>query len=92
LGKICCDQSFPLLIGGDFNLIISAADKNKNFIRNKWSGVFNQIINSYELREINMSGGQFTWSNRKEVSYFGKFGQIPYVQQMGKDVSSYNSS
>jgi hypothetical protein len=31
--------------------------------RTKWSSVFNAIINTYELREFNMSGGQFTWSN-----------------------------
>jgi hypothetical protein len=66
LGKIYCDQSFPLLIGGDFNLIRLAAGKNKNFRSNIWSDVFNQIINSYEFREINMSGGQFTWSNSKK--------------------------
>jgi hypothetical protein len=27
--------------------------------------MFNWIINSYELREISLNGGKFTWSNNQ---------------------------
>jgi hypothetical protein len=63
LGTVCSDQSLPLLVGGDFNIIRFSSEKNKNMRRNRWTDIFNSIINSYAMREIYMSGGQFTWSN-----------------------------
>jgi L-lysine 2,3-aminomutase len=53
----------PMLIGGDFNFIRFPSEKNKEMRRSKWSSMFNAIINTYELKEVEMSGGQFTWSN-----------------------------
>jgi hypothetical protein len=32
LGDICRDQSLPLLIGGDFNLLRGASEKNKTLL------------------------------------------------------------
>jgi hypothetical protein len=46
-----------MLIGGNFNILIFSSEKNKNIRRSKWSSLFNAIINTYELREIEMSGG-----------------------------------
>jgi hypothetical protein len=60
LGNVCSDQSLPLLVGGDFNIIRFSSEKNKNMRRNIWIEIFNSIINSYALREIYMSGGQYT--------------------------------
>jgi hypothetical protein len=34
---------------------------------NGWSDMFNAIINTYALREIHMSGGQYTWTNSQTV-------------------------
>jgi hypothetical protein len=65
LGNVCSDQSLPLLVGGDFNIIRFSSEKNKNVRRNRWIDIFNTIINSYALKEIYMSGGQFTWSNNQ---------------------------
>jgi endonuclease/exonuclease/phosphatase family metal-dependent hydrolase len=67
LGDICSDQSLPLLIGGDFNLLRGANEKNKALKRSRWNDMFNYIINTCEMREIDMSGGQFTWSNNQTV-------------------------
>jgi exonuclease III len=67
LGNIGRDQKLPLLIGGDFNLLRSAADKNKAIRHNKWNDMFNSVINVCELREIEMSGGQYTWTNNQAV-------------------------
>jgi exonuclease III len=38
-------------------------EKNKPMPHNKWSDIFNSIINTCALREIHMAGGQYTWSN-----------------------------
>jgi hypothetical protein len=67
LSDICRDQSLPLLIGGDFNLLRGSNEKNKALKPSRWNDMFNYIINTYELREIDMSGGQFTWSNNQAV-------------------------
>jgi hypothetical protein len=34
---------------------------------NRWSDIFNSIINTCALREIHMTGGQYTWSNNHAV-------------------------
>jgi hypothetical protein len=53
---VCSDQRLPLLIGGDFNIIRFSSEKNKGMRNNRWSDMFNAIINTYSLREIHMSG------------------------------------
>lgn len=55
----------PLLIGGDFNLLRSPADKNNpNF---SWSlaDAFNDFITECVLRELPRTGSRFTWSNHQ---------------------------
>jgi hypothetical protein len=46
LGDICCNQNLPMLIGGDFNILRFSSDNNKVMRRNKWSDLFNAIINT----------------------------------------------
>jgi hypothetical protein len=65
LGMVCSDQRLPLLIGGDFNILIFSSEKNKIMRCNRWSYMFNSIINTYALREIHLSGGQYTWKNNQ---------------------------
>jgi hypothetical protein len=56
---------YPLIIGGDFNLIRGAHDKSNDNIN--WPRVrqFNDVIASLALREINRTGARFTWTNRQ---------------------------
>ena len=65
LAEICSDQRLPLLLGGDFNLLRFASEKNKELRKNRHNDLFNSVINLYELREIVMTGGLFTWSNNQ---------------------------
>ena len=57
LAEVCADQSLPLLIGGDFNLLRFASEKNEAIRSTRCRNMFNNIINIYELRELDMSGG-----------------------------------
>jgi hypothetical protein len=57
-------MKYPMILGGDFNILRYSSEKKTKFINNKYIQVFNLIINSYELREVVMQGGKFTWSNR----------------------------
>jgi hypothetical protein len=51
------------MVGGDFNIQRYSDEKNKNFCGNRFSDMFNWIINSYEMREIALNGGKYTKSN-----------------------------
>ena len=54
-----------MLMGEDFNILRFSSNKNKKFNDNNFFCTFNLIINSYELRELHLSGGKFTWSNNR---------------------------
>jgi hypothetical protein len=48
---------------GGFNILRFGSEKNKVFHPNKFSDIFNNIIHVHGLREIDISGGMYTWSN-----------------------------
>jgi hypothetical protein len=52
-------------VGGDFNILRFSSEKNNTFHTNRYSDLFNWIINSYGLREIELNGGKFAWSNNQ---------------------------
>jgi hypothetical protein len=51
------------LVLGDFNLILQASDKSNDNL-NRWlMGEFRDVVQSLELKELNLRGCKFTWSN-----------------------------
>ncbi|KAJ1292154.1 hypothetical protein BS78_02G370400 [Paspalum vaginatum] len=54
-------NSLPTLIGGNFNIL-----------RSRWPFLFNVVIDSFDLREIELSGRQFTWANSLPVPTYEK--------------------
>jgi exonuclease III len=58
-------SDLPILMGGDFNLLREAADKNND--RLNWARIdaFNDNISTWGLREIPRTGARFTWSNKR---------------------------
>jgi exonuclease III len=64
--------------------------------------LLNAIINTYELREIDMSGGQFTWSNNQANPTLEKLDMflmnndwenmfpLVTVHKISRDVSDHN--
>jgi exonuclease III len=67
LASFCAKIKEPYVIGGDFNIMRISSDKNKNFLPNRFSDIFNTIININGLRELYVSegGGGCTWSNNQ---------------------------
>jgi exonuclease III len=63
MAAFCEKIKEPYIIGGDFNILRFSCEKNKKIHPNKYSDIFNAIINSNGLREIHSVGGCFTWSN-----------------------------
>jgi hypothetical protein len=66
----------PSLIGGDFNILRFAAEKNKGGGITRFSDEFNSIISKFALRELPLSGGMFTWSNNQENPTLEKLDRI----------------
>jgi hypothetical protein len=51
------------LIGGDFNIMRNSKEKNNDRFNNRWTFLFNAVIDSFDLREIDLTGRQFMWAN-----------------------------
>jgi hypothetical protein len=49
--------------GGGFNIIRNSSEKNNDRFEERWPFLFNAVIDSLDLREIEMSGCKFTWAN-----------------------------
>ena len=76
LARVCHDNTYPCLIGGDFNLIRKPNEKNKLGNMSHWSFVFNVIIENAGLRELDLNGRQYTWGNNHEDPTFEKLDRI----------------
>jgi hypothetical protein len=55
----------PIIMGGDFNLIRAAHDKNNDMINWTRMDLFNEHIASWGLREIPRTGARYTWRNKQ---------------------------
>ena len=55
----------PWIIGGDFNLIYRAEDKNNSNLDRAVMGRFRRILNELNLSELPLMGRKFTWSNER---------------------------
>jgi hypothetical protein len=73
---ICENLDILSLIGGDFNILRFANEKNKGCGVTRFSDEFNSIINKFALRELPLSGGMFTWSNNQENPTLEKLDRI----------------
>jgi hypothetical protein len=76
LVRLCENETLPLLVGGDFNIMRRKEDKNNDNFNSRWPFIFNAIIDSLDLRELGLSGRQFTWASRRQVPTFEKLDRI----------------
>jgi endonuclease/exonuclease/phosphatase family metal-dependent hydrolase len=63
LVRTCQQNTLPTLIGGDLNIMRNSKEKNNDCFNNRWPFLFNAVIDSFDLREIDLTGRQFTWAN-----------------------------
>lgn len=63
LVQTCAKESIRLLVGCDFNIIRNPQEKNNDKYNDKWSFLFNTVIDSLDLRELELSNLSFTWAN-----------------------------
>ena len=64
------------MVGGDFNIIRKPKEKNNDNYNPRWPIMFNAIINSLELKELELSGRQYTWASRREIPTFEKLDRV----------------
>ena len=74
--RICGNEWLPILVGGNFNIIRRRDEKNNDNFDGRWSFMFNTIIESLDLREIELSGRKFTWANLLSNPTFEKLDRI----------------
>ena len=76
LVNLAKDNPYPILIGGDFNILRYQQDKNNDRFDNYWPFLFNAVIDSLNLREVKLSGRQFTWANNRTVPTYEKLDRV----------------
>jgi hypothetical protein len=76
LANTCAKESLPYLIRGDFNIMRSPDDKSSGAFDPRWPNLFNAVIESLDLKEIAMTGRQYTWAGPGENPTFEKFDRV----------------
>ena len=74
--RICGFEQLPILVEGDFNIIRRRDEKINDNFDGRWSFMFNTIIESLDLREIELSGRKFTWANALPNPTFEKLDRV----------------
>ena len=74
--RIYDNDSQPMLVGGDFNIIRRKEEKNNDNFDSRWPFMFNAIIESLDLREIALSSRQFTWASRRDKPTYEKLDRV----------------
>jgi hypothetical protein len=74
--NVCSKEALPIIIGGDFNIIRRPQEKNNANFNNRWPFLFNAVIDSLNLREIEMSGRNFTWANNLPIQTFERLDRV----------------
>jgi exonuclease III len=69
-------NTLPTLMGGDFNILRNSKEKNNDRYCDRWPFLFNAVIDSFDLREIEMSGRQFTWANSLPTPTYEKLDRV----------------
>jgi len=60
LVRVCSKDTLPIVIGGDFNIIRSPDEKNNENYSDRWPFLFNAVIDTLNLRELELTGRKFT--------------------------------
>jgi hypothetical protein len=71
-----CLENLPRLVGGDFNIIRNLQEKNNDRYNDRWAFLFNTVIDSLDLRELDLSNRKFTWANSRPIPTFETLDRI----------------
>jgi exonuclease III len=74
--RVCSKEASPIIIGGDFNIIRRPDEKSNGNYNDRWPFLFNAVIDTLNLRELELSGRSFTWANHLQNQTFEKLDRI----------------
>lgn len=66
----------PWMVLGDFNMILTAAEKKNNNLNRHIMGKFRDFIDDNELKELYMHGRRFTWTNERDNPVMTKIDRV----------------
>ena len=72
----CQQNPLPTLIGGDFNIMRHNKQKNKDNFNPRWLFLFNAVIDSFDLREIDLTERQYTFTNSLRDPTYDKLDRV----------------
>jgi hypothetical protein len=70
LVQMCSHENFPLLMGGDYNILRHSSEKNNDHYNARWPFLFKEVIDGLNLRELKMSGRKYIWANNLATPTF----------------------
>ena len=76
MANTCSKESLLYIIGGDFNIMRHPQDKSSGVSDFKWPNLFNSVFESLDLKEIVMSGRQYTWAGPGDDPLFEKLDRV----------------
>jgi hypothetical protein len=76
LVRLGSQESLPLVIGGDFNILRCPSEKNKDNFDQRWPFLFNAVIDGLSLKELEMSGRRFTRANNLANPTYEKLDRV----------------
>jgi endonuclease/exonuclease/phosphatase family metal-dependent hydrolase len=74
--RACQQNHLPTLVGGDFNILRHSGEKNNTRFSDWWPFLFNAVIDSFDLRKIELTSRQFTWANSLPIPTYEKLDRI----------------
>jgi hypothetical protein len=74
--RVCSKEAVPIVIGGDINIIRRPHEKTNDNYNDRWSFLFNDVIDSLNLKEIEMTGSPNIGGNHLPIQTFGKLDRI----------------
>ncbi|WVZ77300.1 LOW QUALITY PROTEIN: hypothetical protein U9M48_025183, partial [Paspalum notatum var. saurae] len=75
LAHLCSEETLPMIIGGDFNIIRGPTEKNNNNYDDRWPFLFNAVIDACNLRELELLDVLLR-ANHRTVKTFEKLDRI----------------
>jgi hypothetical protein len=67
---------YSIIITGDFNMLRFSHEKSRGRFDNRWPFLFNAVIDSLDLKEIEMVGRLFTWANSLPEPTYEKLDRV----------------
>lgn len=79
----------PWTVMGDFNLLVSPDDKNKEIINRRMMARFRAMLNRLELKELYLNGRRYTWTNERRQPTMEKIDHV-FVNNQWEDLYPSN--